>query len=172
MSVRMVLDPASVDETVSYVEQTRERILDAIRVAMLEAMHDLAWNVADKMQGDPIVSRSGELLGAILASPSVSVKSATITGSVWSDVGEKHVGLWLEEGTHVKAVTGKLFQFTEPDGKTFFTRGHRAFDVKPHPFLNPTLHESETMITDLIQQAVDGAILDLGGVSGEAAIAA
>jgi hypothetical protein len=172
MSVRMVLDPASIDETVSYVEQTRERILDAIRTSMLEAMHDLAWNVADKLQGDPIVSRSGELLGAILASPSVTVKSESITGSVWSDVGEKHIGLWLEEGTHVPAVDGKLFQFTEPDGKTFFTRGHRAFDVKPHPFLNPALHESETMIFELIQQAVDGAIVDLGGVPGTEAIAA
>jgi hypothetical protein len=42
MSVAFVLDPVSVDETIAYIEEVRERILQAIRQGMREAMEGLA----------------------------------------------------------------------------------------------------------------------------------
>jgi hypothetical protein len=81
-----------------------------------------------------------------------------IRGTVSADIGQKHIGLWLEEGTHVKAVQGNLYGFVEPDGKTFFTRGHKAFDVKPHPILNPALDNLRAAIFDNLQKRVDEAI--------------
>jgi hypothetical protein len=158
MSVKLVLDPASVTQTVDYLQQARERILAAIREGMQTAMDGLAWKVVDNMQGNPVMSRSGELLEEILTSPKVTETTEVIRGTVSSDVGKKHLGLWLEEGTHVPAVQSKLFEFSEPDAETLFTRGHRAFDVKPHPFLNPALREYETTITQIIQDAVAEAI--------------
>ena len=144
------LDPSSVDATVDHVEAVRHRILAAIREGMMEAMQGLAWTVADKLSGNPIVSRSGELLGAILGSPKVTETAEIIRGTVSSDVGAQHLGLWLEEGTHIKAVEGKLYGFTPPDGKTFFTHGHRAFSIKPHPFMNPSLREYKSTIMEII----------------------
>jgi hypothetical protein len=158
VSIQLVLDPASVTKTTEYVAQEQESILLAVRAGMQEAMQRLAWQVIDRMQGEPITSRSGALLGAILDSPKVTETAETIRGTVSSDVGAKHVGLWLEEGTHVPEVQNSLFEFTEPDAQTLYTRGHRAFDVKPHPFLNPTLREYETTITQIITDAVDAAM--------------
>jgi hypothetical protein len=136
----------------------KERILEAVRVGMREAMEGLAWTVADKLQGNPIVSRSGKLLGAVLGSPKVTETADVIRGTVTADVGEKHLGIWLEEGTHVQAVEGKLFQFTPADENTVYTRGHRAFDMKPHPFMNPSLAEFKAPIMEIIASRVAEAI--------------
>lgn len=152
--INLVIDQASVDSVQSYVEKVRLRILDGIRTGMQEAMQGLAWTVADKLSGNPIVSRSGELLGAVLGSPKVTETPQVIRGTVTAEVGKKHLGIWLEEGTHVPAVAGKLFQFTPPDGETVYSRGHRAFDVKPHPFMNPSLQEFKAPIMEIISARV------------------
>lgn len=155
--LQFAVDEASVAEVTDYLEQTRQNILVGIRAGMKEAMEGLSWTVADKLQGNPIVSRSGALLGFILASPKVTETAAYIKGTVTSDDQNsvfggkvKHVGLWMEEGTHVPAVKGKLYQFTNAGGDTFWARGHRAFDVKPHPFMNPSLQEYRPTILDII----------------------
>jgi hypothetical protein len=137
--ITLKVEQASVDSTVAYIDQVKERILVGIRSGMKEAMEGLAAAVESKLEGDPITSHTGELAGAIAKSPKVTETASIIRGTVTADVGLKHLGIWLEEGTHVPAVEGKLYEFTEPDGDTFFARGHRAFDVKPHPFMNPAL---------------------------------
>ena len=151
------VDQASVDATVDYVEQVKQRILEGVRSGMLEAMQGLAGTVADKLHGSPIVSRTGALLSAIEGSPKVTETDAIIRGTVTADVGAKHLGIWLEEGTHVPAVEGKLYQFTEADAGTFFARGHRAFDVKAHPFMNPALDEFKAPIMQIIADAIAAA---------------
>lgn len=160
--IGFVADESSVAGVADYLEQTRQNILAGIRQGMQQAMEGLAWTVADKLQGNPIVSRSGELLGAVLGSPKVTETPYYIKGTVSSDVGGKHLGLWLEEGTNVKAVEGKLFHFTAADGASVFTHGHRAFQVAPHPFLNPSLDEYKPTILDIIQsrisEAIDGTV--------------
>jgi hypothetical protein len=156
--IQFAIDEASVDRVEDYLEQTRQNILAGIRIGMREAMEGLSWDVADKLQGSPIVSRTGKLLGAILGSPKVSETADVIRGTVSSDVGQKHIGLWLEEGTSVKAVEGKLFHFTTADGKSVFTHGHKAFKVAPHPFLNPSLAEYKSTIMEIISQKVGEAL--------------
>jgi hypothetical protein len=166
MSVAFVLDPASVDETIAYVEEARERILQAIRQGMREAMEGLADVSIEEFYAAGLKSRTGQTVENIEYSPKVSETSTVIRGTVAAEKDitlggkkSKHIGLWMEEGTHVPEVKDVLFGFTEPQGgKTFFTRGHRAFDMQPHPFLNPALAKFETTITDIIQQAVEGAL--------------
>jgi hypothetical protein len=155
------LDESSVDGVADYMETARQRILQAVRDGMLEAMKNLASDAVGQMAGAGIVEHSGQLAEAIERSPSVSETKEVIRGTVSSDVGAKHLGLWLEEGIHDPEVPAHLYEFTEPDGSTFYTRGHRAFDVKPHPFLNRALEGAQTMIADLIQQSVDDAIAEL-----------
>lgn len=153
--IDLELDPRSVDSTIDYVDQMRQRILQGVRVGMNDAMQALAWNVVDKLQGSPIQSRSGKLMGGILGSPRVTENADYVRGSVAGRSSDgKPIGLWLEEGTHVPAVEGKLFAFTTPDGNTVFTRGHRAFDVKPHPFLNSSLDAMRQPIMDIIAARV------------------
>lgn len=160
--IGFVEETGSEDQVADYLERTRQNILTGIRQGMQEAMEGLAWTVADKLQGNPIVSRSGKLLGAILGSPEVTVTPNYIKGTVDSDVGKKHRGLWLEMGTDVPATIhtpkGKLYQFTTADGKSVFTHGHRAFKVAPHPFLNPSLEEYKPTILDLISARITEAV--------------
>jgi hypothetical protein len=156
-ALALYLDPASVDQTQEYINQVRQRILAGLRAGMMEAMEGLAWNVADKLSGNPIVSRSGDLLGAVIASPHVSETAEILRGTVHADVGAKHVGLWLEEGTHVPAVENHIFGFSPTNGETVFTRGHKAFAVRPHPFMNPSLHEFEGRIIQILTESVEVA---------------
>jgi hypothetical protein len=156
--LELTVDQESVDQVVEHVDVVRQRILTGIRGAMQQSMEGLAWNVADKLFGNPIVSRSGQLLGAILGSPKVTETPEVIRGTVTADVGKKHLGIWLEEGTHVPAVEGKLYEFTEPDEGSFWAHGHQAFQVKPHPFMNPSLREYRDAIYQNIANAIGEAL--------------
>jgi hypothetical protein len=144
------VDQASVTEVTDYLEQTRQNILAGIRQGMQEAMEGLSWTVADKLQGSPIVSRSGKLLGRVLASPTVTATPHYIKGTVDAELGLAHLGLWLEAGTNVPAIPGKLFQFVPADGASVFTHGHAAFQVKAHPFMNVSLNQYKPTLLDII----------------------
>lgn len=164
-AVALVLDPASVTETTDYLEEAREKILAAVRTGMQEAMEGLAGEAVSMMSAAGIHQRTGELAENIEDSPKVTETKEVIRGTVSAErditLGgrkSKHVGLWMEEGYHVPEVTGKLFQFTDADWDTLYSRGHRAFDVKPHPFMDPALREYETTITQIITDAVEGAL--------------
>lgn len=148
------VDPGSLVAVVDHLAQTRKNIFAAVRLGMLQGMEGLSWNVADKLQGSPIVSRSGALLGAILGSPKVVENREVIRGTVSSSVGRKPLGLWLEEGTSVPAVQGKLYGFVPADGTSVFTHGHQAFRVAAHPFLNPSLDEYGPTILETIQARI------------------
>lgn len=183
MSVQLVLDPASVTQTTEYVAQVQEQILAAIRAGMQEAMRGLAGEAVYQAQAAGIRAHTWALFNAILESPLVRETAETIRGTVGTEQNitvngkdwgmQKHIGLWMEEGYSVPEVRHKyvgrgpngghlyaadIYQFTEPDGESFWTNGHRAFDVKPHPFLNPALAEYETTITQIIAEAVDAAL--------------
>ena len=158
MSVNLMLDPASVDETTAYLREAPAKILTAVRGGMLEAMKGLAQAAEEEFFAAGLKRRSGALLEAIEGSPKVTVSGDLVRGTVATDVGRKHVGLWLEEGIHDPAVAGNLYEFTEPDAGTIYTRGHRAFDVKPHAFLNPALQQSEGFIVETLQQAINEAL--------------
>lgn len=156
--IAVAVEPQSLAAVESSVPQIQERIRQAIVEGMFEAMEGLASNVADKLFGDPIQSRTGALLQAILESPKVSENGDLIRGSISSDVGKKHVGLWLEFGTHVRATLGKLYGFMDDDGELAFTRGHKAFEVGPKSFLNPSLREDEENIADILAAKLAGAL--------------
>jgi hypothetical protein len=141
-----------------YLVQTRERILSAVRESMFEAMEGLANVVVGHTGGDPIVSRSGEFVQAVLESPKVQENDRYIKGSVSSWVGGKPMGVWFDEGTTVPAVAGTAYHFTAADGKSVFTHGHAAFQVAPHPIMNVSLEEYKPTILDIIQARVEGAM--------------
>lgn len=147
--IKLTLDPASVDRTVDYVEQMKQRIFAGMRAGMREAMQALAGDVIARVH-----SRTGELVEAIERSPRVKETAEVIRGTIAAKVGRKPIGIWLEEGTHVRAVKGNLYGFTAADGNTVFTRGHRAFDVKPHPILNPALDAMRQPIMEIIAARV------------------
>lgn len=152
--IQLQVERASVDAVQDYLERVKQRILAGIRAGMQEAMENLAGTAIEQMSAAGIQSRSGALVEAIGDSPKATETTEVIRGTVSSNVGIKNLGLWLEEGIHDPAVKGKLYQFTAPDGSTVYTRGHRAFDVKPHPFLNPALEASKQPIMDVIAARV------------------
>lgn len=158
--------PDSVAQVEDYLDQVKRNIFANVRKGMKEGMEGLAGTVAAKLAGDPIVSRTGKLLAHVLASPKVTETAKYIKGTVDAELGQKHLGLWLEEGTHVPAVAkrkdgGKLlYQFVGRDGNSKFTNGHAAFDVRPHPFLNPSEEEYRGTLLDIIAAKVAEAAGD------------
>ena len=162
MSGLVGVDRASVAQVEDYLEQTKRNIFRNVKTGMKDAMEGLAGTVASKLDGNPIVSRTGKLLAHVLASPKVTESERYIKGRVDAEDGQKHLGLWLEEGTHVPAVAGKLYQFTAADASSVFTHGHRAFQVAPHPFMNPAEEEYSGTLVDIIAakvaEAANGAV--------------
>lgn len=150
--IQWSVDPASVDELGAWMAEMQERVIDAIALGMEEAMHGLAAHAAANAP-----RRSGEMVSAILSSPSVHKSTRFIRGRVSADVGQKHLGIWLEEGVNVPEVDEDI-AFDSLGGEQIFSHGHKAFKVPAHPFMNQSLEEYETQIQDIIAEAISGAI--------------
>ena len=149
--------PESVAEVTDYLEQVRQNILGGIVVGMQEAMESLAETAAAKFES-LTATRTGDVLAAILNSPKVSETSEVVRGTVSADVGKQHFGIWFDYGTSHQAVDGKLYHFTDADGKSIFTHGHAAFQVAARPFMNPSLQEQKGQIMELISNRVAVAL--------------
>ena len=161
----VTVTPQSVDQTIDYVERTKQRIFEKMREGMTEAMEGLAAEVVSEAGAAGIQARTGALFADILKSPRIRENAEAITGTVstlseMTSGGRKfrgYLGTALDEGFHVKAVKSKgPYQFTAADGETFFTQGHIAFDIKPHPFL----HRAKEAFTQPIMEIIANRVAE------------
>jgi hypothetical protein len=143
-----------------YLEEIKLRTIDAIEVGMEDAMASLASSEA---AAAPL--QTGRLRSWILRSPRVKRTQRFISGTVNANVGPAgphnqmfYIGNYLEFGTSVPAVVGKLMVFVAVDGTPVFTRKHKAFQVGPHPFMNATLHARKDSLMEIIAQYIREAI--------------
>jgi len=165
MGLEFKVDQNSVDQTLAHIEAVRLRIFANVKAGMQEAMEGLAAEAIDKMLAAGIQVRTGQLLENIGNSPQVRETAQFIKGRVSArremKIGGRdfvgYVGAAIDEGYKVPALDAKLFQFTEPDASTLFARGHRAFDVKPHPFLLASQQAFEAPIMDIIRARVEAS---------------
>lgn len=161
------VDQSSVDSTVEYMDLVKDRILAAARVGMAEGMQLLAENTVEALHAAGIQNRSGALEANILGSPRVTEDADFIRGKVkaMAPVKAKGGGIYynnlgniLNLGFHDPEVKAPMHEFTEPDGETFWARGHVAFDVKPHPFFREAVASSEAPIMDIIRARLAEAV--------------
>jgi hypothetical protein len=160
--LQLAVTQRSIDSTAGYIERVKLRIFQKMREGMQEAMEGLAGEAVAQAGAAGIQAKTGALFADILASAKVRETPELIAGSVdaqseMTSGGRKfkgYLGTALDEGFSVKAVEGNLFQFTAPDGGTLYSRGHRAFDVKPHPFLRQAKEAFTAPIFDIIQARV------------------
>jgi hypothetical protein len=165
--IQLIIEQRNVDEVGAYVERVKLRIFQKMREGMREAMDGLADETVSQAAGAGIQQRTGELFLDILASPRVRETPELIIGTVdaqseMTSGGRKfkgYLGTALDEGYRVPAVQGNLFQFTEASAETLYSRGHSAFDVKPHPFLNRAKEAFTAPIMEIINAAVAEAYL-------------
>ena len=163
MGIEFQVDQRSVDRTLEHIDAVRLRIFASVKAGMQEAMEGLAATAIDKMLAAGIQVRTGQLLENIGNSPRVTETAEFIKGSVKAEREMKlggrefvgYVGTALDEGYTVPEFDGKLYQFTEPDAGTLYRLGHRAFDVKPHPFLREASDQFAPTILDIIQARID-----------------
>jgi hypothetical protein len=162
------VDPKSVASSLSYIESVKQNILEAVRAGMAEGMDVLAENTVDAMHSAGIEKRSGDLEERVLKSPRVTEDEAFIRGRVSAHSlvkargGKEYInnlGNILNMGFREKAVKKvPMHEITAADGDTYWARGHRAFDVKPHPFFRRAVEVSEAPIMDLIRNRVADAV--------------
>ena len=159
--VRFYISQASSASVGDYMESLRGRILLAIREQMGVEMEELAQTVGEKLHGNPVQSRTGNLLSKVLTSPKVYESPGAISGTVTAQDGAKNVGLWLEKGISVPALTppkARVFSFFGFNDQLKYSLGHRAFKVAPHAFMIPSLQEREPAILENIRQKVADAV--------------
>jgi hypothetical protein len=160
--LQVVVERRSVDSAFAYMERTRQRIFQKMREGMQEAMEGLAAEAVSQATAAGIQPRTGQLFEDILASPKVRETAELIRGTVSAESdmtigGRKfrgYLGTALDEGYNVPSFDSKVFQFTSADGNTFFTRGHVAFDVKPHPFLHRAKEAFTAPILEIIEAKI------------------
>jgi hypothetical protein len=159
--IQFYVEPRSIDQVESYLEQVRLRILSAIREGMMQSMQGLAGVVASKLHGDPIQSHSGELSTAVLASPRVKESSTVIRGSVSADVGQKHFGIWFDYGTAYprQGVAGEGGRKHLSHGRLGeYLRSRMGLRMAPHPIMNPSLEQYKANILATISDRVTEAM--------------
>ncbi len=160
--LQIIVEQRSVDTAVEYVERVKQRIFQKMREGMQEAMEGLAAEAVSQASGAGIQSRTGQLFTDILSSPRVKETAELIIGTVdaqseMTSGGRKfrgYLGTALDEGFHVKAVEGKLFQFTAANSSTLYSMGHTAFGVSPHPFLRQAKEVFSAPIMEIIASRV------------------
>jgi hypothetical protein len=160
--LNVIIEQHSVDGVLNYVERTRQRIFEQMRVGMKEAMEGLAGETVYQAQAAGIRARTYQLFTDILNSPRVSETPELISGRVTAESemtsgGRKfkgYLGTAIDEGFHVAPVEGKLLRFVPADGDTYYRRGHAAFDVKPHPFLRQSKEAFTAPIMEIIEARV------------------
>jgi hypothetical protein len=136
-----------------YIEEVKLRAIEGATLGMGEAMDDLGNAAAGNAP-----KRTGELASIIARSPRVIATQRFIKGTVSANKGGRNVGLWQEFGIHVPAVANKLMVFVAPGGQVVFTRGHKAFHIPGHPFMNPTLQERKARIIETIANGIREAV--------------
>lgn len=163
----MLIVTANPDGALDYLERTKQRIFAGMREGMQEAMDTLAGGAVQEAAAAGVRARTGQLFSDILASPRIretadAIRGTISTASEMTSGGRKfkgYLGTAIDEGFHVRAVQARSpYEFTDADGETFFTRGHIAFDVKPHPFLRRTKEAFTQPIFDIIEARVAEAI--------------
>jgi hypothetical protein len=177
--LQLIVKQRSEDSVVGYVERVKQRIFQKMHEGMQEAMEGLAGEVIMRASADGIQARSGEFFEKILESAKhVQETPDLIIGRVVAEdtLGrkEKHIGLWLIEGTHVPAtklsengqrrkfnrkgydfLLHKAFMFTA-GGATVWAAGHKAFDVRPRPILS----EAKESFTPVIMQIIAARVAE------------
>lgn len=156
----------------AYMERVKLKIFEGVRAGMTEGMELLATNTVQELYASGIHRRTGALEAHILSSPRVTEDASFIRGRVTAESEVKakggalyinNLGNILNMGFHDPAVGNEpMHQIAEPDGGTFWARGHVAFDVKPHPFFRKAVAASESPIMDLIREHVTEAVEKAG----------
>jgi hypothetical protein len=149
--IKFGVTPESVQEVEDYFKLSQEKILEGIRGGMRLAMEGLATVTAEHAPW-----KQGDLALAIAQSPKVRETPLVIRGSVSTDVGGKHVGLWLEHGIKVPAVPD--FIAFDVGSDEVFSYGHKAFDVPAHPFVNQALESYKATVLETITREVAEAV--------------
>jgi hypothetical protein len=161
--LQVIIEQRGVDTVVSYIERTKQRIFQKMREGMEEAMQGLAGEAVYQASAAGIHNKTGQLFTDILNSPKVGENADAIFGRVrtkseMTSGGRKfegYLGTALDEGFRVPATKKtKVFQFAAADGDTIYSRGHVAFDVKPHPFLARAKEEFTAPIFEIIERRV------------------
>jgi hypothetical protein len=148
--LKLFVKQESVAEVQSSVRDFGRRVIRAILFGMREAMDMLGAAVAGKIH-----SRTGKTAASVLQGVRATETTALVVGRIGTGfVGAKPVGIWLERGTSVPSVSGKLMVFEGING-TVFTRKHAAFRVPARPVFNPTLQGLKEEITARIQARMD-----------------
>jgi hypothetical protein len=147
--MRLEVDHASFDAAADHLESMRLNILAGVRSAMMDGMQGLAAAVGEKLQGNPIAERTGDLLRAVLSSPRVVETDTYIKGEVSTASAKfRNLGLWLNFGTKFPAKGNLdaypkqfLHSFSSANSKSIAKNGHGAFRIEPTLFFTDTFED-------------------------------
>jgi hypothetical protein len=154
--MRLEVDKASFDQAGDHLESIRQNILAGIRSSMMEGMQGLAGAVGEKLQGNPIAERTGDLLRAVLSSPRVVETDTYIKGEVSTTTAKfRNLGLWLNFGTkfptkgNVDSYPKQfLHSFSPANSKSIAKTGHGAFRIEPTFFFTDTFEDYSPTILE------------------------
>jgi hypothetical protein len=160
--IRLEVDQPSFDAATDHLEAMRLNILAGICSGMMEGMQMFAGTVAEKLQGNPIQSRTGDLLNTILKSPRVVQTDTYIKGEVSTAGGKfRNLGIWLNFGTkfpvkgNLSAYPSQFLHSFKPSNRSSIAqRGHGAFRIEPTFFFTDAFDETLPDILSIINQRI------------------
>lgn len=143
---RLIIDRSAVDQR---LQELPGQVRAGADEGMYQGMQGFARLVASKVH-----SRAGGLAHAIENSARIRDDGSQVTGTI--SPRNSHglpVGLWIEEGIKEPA-TDKLIRFAGAGRGDGFARGHKAFKIPAHPFIQPSMEEYRQTIIDKIAEQI------------------
>ena len=146
-----------------YLTLTRDRILAGARQGMVEAVGKLSEDVASKLHGNPIQSRTGDLEDAVLHGTRVlpsnpAPETQAVIGIVTTSTGKfRNKGLWFEFGTRFPQKGKGLGNYPTQLLRHRAANDRSGYRIAPKPFFNVTVQEDYPTLIDLIQARIADA---------------
>jgi hypothetical protein len=154
------LSQTSVDESISYIDHLKERILVGIRLGMKDGVQGLRQAEVDagSSHHSERPEKDSDKLSNILARAGRVIEAGDAITAIYKPRNAgKQPHYWLEYGVNVPAVADTLMAM-EIDGETIFRRAHKAFSISAKPFFFATGEGYQAEFFERLKSRVEEAL--------------
>jgi hypothetical protein len=154
------LSQTSIDESISYIDHVKERILVGIRLGMRDGVRGLRDAEVEASADHPSDPRNkpNDLLANILGRAGRVIETDTEITAIYKPRNAgKQPHYWLEYGVTIPAVEDTLMAMSV-EGGVIFRRAHKEFAEAAKPFIIATGEGYQGEFLEHVETRVDEAL--------------
>jgi hypothetical protein len=155
------LSQTSVDESISYIDHLKERILVGVRLGMKDGVQGLRQaevEAASAHPPDPRPEKDNDRLASILGRAGRVIETEDAIAAIYKPRNRgKQPHYWLEYGVNIPAVEDTLMAM-KIGGDTDLRKAHKAFSIGAKPFFFATGEGYQAEFFERLKSRVEEAL--------------